>query len=264
MRLSDVLGAAQRWSGFTARTVGYATVSIALGPLTPDRKASLWATREWCRSAARGLNIVSRFTGLENIPPAPYVYCCNPPSLLDILVLGGQLPGDYRWAAKRELQHVPFLGWHLWLAGHVFVDRRGGRTTAAQTAAKFEAVLAAGKPLLLFPEGTRSPDGVLQPFKKGGFFAAVRANVPVVPIAIDGTHELMHKGAADAREDESHVVRVRVGRPILPVVEGTDEARAGDLRDRSYVAVYRLLESIGGKLPQRPAVDLGAFAPDPS
>src|SRR5690606_37865689 len=118
--------ATRQWVPFVARTVGFGTVSLTLGPLTRGHGASLWAMRRWCQSSARGLNISVLASGLENVPQGgPYVYCSNHQSLLDILVLGSVLPGDYKWAAKRELMKIPFLGWHLQLAGHVPVDRGG-------------------------------------------------------------------------------------------------------------------------------------------
>src|SRR5262249_7822847 len=154
---------------------------------------------------------------LENVPQeSAFVYCSNHQSLLDILVLGSVLPGDFKWAAKRSLMKIPFLGWHLQLAGHVPVDRSSGSRAAAEVIGRFEQVLRRGLPLLVFPEGTRSEDGVLRSFKNGGFYAAVRAGVPVVPVALDGTHVLMKKHAIDTGDGTMRTVRVRVGPPVHP------------------------------------------------
>src|SRR4051812_7943418 len=130
MDLASAFRATRQWVPFGARTIGYGTISLTLGPFTRDHTASLWAMRNWCRSSARGLKIQVEVSGLENVPPAPFVYCSNHQSLLDILVLGGALTGDFKWAAKRELMKIPFLGWHLRLAGHVPVDRGGGGRAA--------------------------------------------------------------------------------------------------------------------------------------
>src|SRR5512139_2626014 len=112
MQLRDAIRAARQWVPFTARTVGYGTISLTLGPLTKDHRASLWAMKRWCQSSARGLHIEVEVTGLENVPAdGAYVYASNHQSLLDVLVLGAALPGDYKWAAKRELLNIPFLGW---------------------------------------------------------------------------------------------------------------------------------------------------------
>src|SRR5262249_9687576 len=153
-------------------------------------------------------------------------------------VLGGVLPGDFKWAAKRSLMKIPFLGWHLQLAGHVPVDRRSGARAAAEVITRFEQVLKEGKPLLVFPEGTRSEDGLVRSFKNGGFYAAVRAGVPCIPIALEGTHRLMKKHAHDTGDGRTpRNVRVRIGDPIYPSKEGREGQRVADLRDRTHAAV---------------------------
>jgi 1-acyl-sn-glycerol-3-phosphate acyltransferase len=261
MDLQSAIRATRQWVPFSARTIAYGTISITLGPLTRDRRASLWAMRRWCRSAARGLNIDVVADGFENVPPGAFVYCSNHQSLLDILVLGSVLPGDFKWAAKRSLMKIPFLGWHLRVAGHVPVDRSRGSRAAAEVIGRFETVLREGKPLLVFPEGTRSEDGILRSFKNGGFYAAVRAGVPVVPVALDGTHVLMKKHALDTGDGSMRTVKVRVGAPLHARAEGREGPRVADLRERAYGSVADLLRSLGGQVPdvplpsQEPSVD---------
>jgi len=245
--------ATRQWVPFAARTIAYGTVSLTLGPLTADRKASLWAMRRWCASSARALNIEVEVSGTENVPAAPFVYCSNHQSVLDILVLGAVLPGDYKWAAKRSLMKIPFLGWHLTLAGHVPVDRRSGSRGAAEVISRFEKTLTGGKPLLVFPEGTRSEDGLVRPFKNGGFYAAVRAGVPVVPVALEGTYRLMKKGALETGDGTTmRRVAVKVGAPIHPKKEGREAQRVADLRDRAFTAVRELHAAAGGYVPATP------------
>jgi 1-acyl-sn-glycerol-3-phosphate acyltransferase len=206
--------------------------------------------QHWCRSSARGLAIDVTGLDLENVPEPPFVYCSNHQSLLDVLVLGSVLPHDYKWAAKRSLMKIPFLGWHLRIAGHIPVDRGGGPRVAAEVIARFVEVLGAGKPLLVFPEGTRSEDGVLRGFKNGGFYAAVRAGVPVVPVALDRTHILMKKGAIDSGDGTMRHIRVKIGTPIHPRAEGKEAARVNDLRERSWRAVADLLVGMGGQVEE--------------
>lgn len=246
MDLQSAIRATRQWVPFTARTIAYGTVSLTFGPLTRDRRASLWAMQNWCRSSVRGLNIEVEASGLDNVPPAPFVYCTNHQSLLDILVLGSVLPGDYKWAAKRELMKIPFLGWHLRLAGHVPVDRGAGSRAAAQVIGRFEAVLKEGKPLLVFPEGTRSEDGLLRSFKNGSFYAALRAGAPVVPVALEGTHRLMKKGAIDSGDGTMRHVKIKIGPPLYPRAEGREGHRVTELRERTYASVKEMLLSMGG------------------
>ena len=250
MKVGQAWRAARQWVPFAARTAFYGSISLTAGPLTRDHRASLWAMRSWCRTSAKALGIDIVAEGEENVPTSsPFVYVTNHQSLLDILVLGSVLPGDYKWAAKRSLMKIPFLGWHLQLAGHVPVDRGLGSRAAADVIKRFEVVLSQGKPLLVFPEGTRSEDGMLRPFKNGGFHAAVRGKVAVVPVALEGTHHLMKKGAADTGElQRRRTVYVKIGKPILPLTEGKERVRVADLRDRSYRAVAELLRSLGGRI----------------
>jgi 1-acyl-sn-glycerol-3-phosphate acyltransferase len=257
MDIANAYRAARQWIPFSARTVGYGFLSLTCGPLTRDHRASLWAMRKWCQSSARGLNISVDATGLENAPEGAFVYCSNHQSVLDILVLGAVLPGDYKWAAKRELFKIPFLGWHLRLAGHVPVDRGAGARQASHVVARFDNVLCRGKPLLVFPEGTRSEDGIVRAFKTGGFYAAVRAGVPVVPVALEGTHRLMKKGAIDTGDGTMRLVRVHVGTPIYPANDGRESERVNQLKDQAHAEVLKLHGSIGGYVPAEPFSAVG-------
>jgi 1-acyl-sn-glycerol-3-phosphate acyltransferase len=231
----------RQWVPFGARTVGYGTVSLLAGPVTPNHRASAWAARRWSQASARGIGIRIDSAGLEHVPLGPCVYMSNHQSLLDILVLGAVLPGDFRWAAKRSLMNIPFLGWHLRLAGHVPVDRGGGKETAAAVVERFVHTLGAGKALLVFPEGTRSEDGELKSFKEGGFRAAVLAGAPIVPVALEGTYRLMGKHDADTgpiADRERRLVRVRVGEPISPPTDGTEQERVDALRERTRQTIF--------------------------
>ena len=203
--------------------------------------------RRWCQSSAKALDIEVIAEGLENVPQdSAFIYCSNHQSIVDVLVLGSALPGDYKWAAKRSLLKIPFLGWHLKLSGHVPVDRGSGSRAAAQVIQRFVEVLKEGKPLLVFPEGTRTETGSMRAFKNGAFHAAIRGDVPVVPVALQGTFDLMKRGARDTGADNHRVVRVVVGKPLYARKDGKEGLRVADLRDRTRAALAELLVSIGG------------------
>jgi 1-acyl-sn-glycerol-3-phosphate acyltransferase len=201
--------------------------------------------RAWSRSCLRFLRISIDLHGVENLPSGSYAYACNHQSLLDTLLLGATLPGDFKWAVKSSLMSIPFLGWHLRLAGHVRVDRGGDKRAAVSTVNRFAKILGEGKPLLVFPEGTRSKDGRIKPFKLGLFYAAVRAGVPVVPVALHGTGAAMAKGAADLAsaqggQRDMRRVYVRIGEPLAPSQGGAEPERASDLRDRTRAAILEM------------------------
>jgi 1-acyl-sn-glycerol-3-phosphate acyltransferase len=116
------------------------------------------------------------------------VYACNHISALDIPVLYHGLPFQFRIMAKRELFRYPFLGWHLRRSGQIPIDREKTRSSLSSLRQASETVRH-GMPVLVFPEGGRSASGQVQPFLGGAFFVAIRAGVPVVPMAIVGSYE---------------------------------------------------------------------------
>jgi len=249
----------RQWVPFGVRTVGWGTLSITGGPFTQGR-VSTWCAKQWSQSSARGLRIYIEATGQENVPEGGFVYASNHESLVDILVLGAALPGDFKWAAKRSVMNVPFLGWHLRLAGHVPVDRNKGKDAAVAVMEAFESVLRAEKPLLVFPEGTRTADGKLKAFKNGAFQAALTAGKPVVPVAINGTFTLMSRDSVDTgaiKERDDRLVTVQIGKPLYPNIELDEDACVIDLRDRTRAAVVDMLRATSSaRTAAKPALPL--------
>jgi 1-acyl-sn-glycerol-3-phosphate acyltransferase len=154
-----------------------------------------------------------RVDGREKLPwRGPAVLVANHLSLLDILVLYG-LFRPFKWVAKAELFKIPFVGWNMRLNDYVPV-LRGDRESVRKMMAHCREHLARGTPILIFPEGTRSQDGHLQPFKDGAFRLALDAGVPVIPIAVTGTADALPKHGLVLRQWMS--ARVRVLDPIEP------------------------------------------------
>ena len=152
-----------------------------------------------------------RIVGLEHIDPAqPAVYAANHLSALDIPVLYAALPGQFRIMAKKELFRYPFLGWHLKRSGQIPIVF-GDPHASVGSLKRAGRALRQGLPLMVFPEGGRSPDGRLQPFLGGAFFAAIAEQVPVIPIAIVGTYELLPMNSFHALPGPVDVV---IGQPI--------------------------------------------------
>jgi 1-acyl-sn-glycerol-3-phosphate acyltransferase len=134
----------------------------------------------------------------------------NHASLIDIPALFAYLPYPFWIMAKRGLFWVPFMGWHLATAGHFPIDRGDARKTARSVRKVIEGVQR-GKSLAVFPEGTRTRDGRLQAFKSGAFKVAIKAGVPIVPVAIRGTFELLPRTTLAPRPGRVDVV---IGAPI--------------------------------------------------
>jgi 1-acyl-sn-glycerol-3-phosphate acyltransferase len=244
----------RQWVPFGTRTIGWGVLSITVGPLTGGA-ASTWAAKKWSQSSAKGLRIYIESIGEENVPEGGFVYASNHESLIDILVLGAALPGDFKWAAKRSVMNIPFLGWHLRLAGHVPVDRNQGKDAALAVTEAFERVLRNDQALLVFPEGTRTEDGKLRPFKNGAFQAAVLTGKPVVPVALRGTFSLMSRDEVDtggSKNREDRLVTVQIGKPLYPNMELDETDSVADLRDRTRASVSAMLAALS------PSEDVGA------
>ncbi len=195
--------------------------------------------RLWAKIMTRIAGIRVRVTGMENIDPqATYVFAGNHCSQLDIYSFQGYFPHDFRWIAKKELFDVPILGTAMRKVGFISIDRARGRKAleSLNLAAKR---ISAGSSVLIFPEGTRSRDGKLQPFKAGAILLAIRSGVPVVPIAFNNTSRLLPKGKLLPAPGE---IVIRIGKPI-PTAQFTPrdkQALAAILHDK----VAQLLDPI--------------------
>ena len=171
--------------------------------------------------------------GRERIPwRGPAVVVANHLSLLDILVLYG-LFRPYKWVSKASIFRIPFIGWNMRLNGYVGL-KRGDRESIKRMMAQCRAHLAAGSPVLIFPEGTRSPDGRLQPFKDGAFKLACEAGCPVIPVAITGTERGLPKHGVMLRDRMAAAVEVLA--PIHPADVGGDPDRLREAVRAALVA----------------------------
>ena len=174
--------------------------------LTGDPGFMYRTSMRYCRFIVRLLGVRVRVEGLENLPPGAFVLAANHASNLDPPILLSSLPRRASIFAKRELFRVPIFATGMRAARFIPVDRGGMKATAGLATAV--ALLKGGLPLAIFPEGTRSPDGRLRPFKKGAFAIAIEAGVPIVPVAIAGTHRLLRRGDSTIRPGE---VTLRLG-----------------------------------------------------
>ena len=165
-----------------------------------------------------------------------YVVACNHQSMWDIIVVYGFLDLDLKWVMKAELRKVPAIGLGCEKAGHIFVDRRN-HAQAAQAINQALERLGDGIGILFFPEGTRSVDGRLLPFKKGAFHTAIEQQIPVLPVTVSGTREIL----------PNKTLRVFPGRARL-VIHPAIETRGMGHEDLG-ILMERTRESIASALP---------------
>ena len=153
-------------------------------------------------------------------PPGAYVYAANHQSIYDIPILFWAIPRQLRIIAKASLGRIPFLGWHLRLAGHLLVDRD---KPGAGILKRMRALVAEHASLIVFPEGTRSADGKVGRFKGGVFLLAIEHGLPIVPVSVQGSREVMLKGRLMVKPGR---VVVTLHEPVSTAGLTRDHARA--------------------------------------
>ncbi len=152
-----------------------------------------------------------KIKGLGNIPKnKPAIFVSNHGSYFDVPIYLAYLPGSFRFIVKRELIRTPFIGGYIRLSGHMSIDRSGGMS-AHKTLSKAKELLEKGTSIIVFPEGTRTPDGSLGKFKRGSLIIAFETGAPIIPIAISGSHKVMPKGSFLLYPGE---IKINIGKPI--------------------------------------------------
>jgi 1-acyl-sn-glycerol-3-phosphate acyltransferase len=226
-------------------TVPAAFLIVLLGLFDRHGTCAYGISRLWAWMVLAIGGVVVKVNGLSRIDPKrQYVFMVNHQSNIDIPVLMQSLPAfQLRWVAKRELLWVPLFGWAMWAAKHITVDR-SNRFDALGGLKKARERMKSGVSLVFFPEGTRSSDGNLLPFKRGGFLLAVKTQTPIVPITISGSGTILTKGDWRVRRGK---IEVTISAPV-----SVEDYRPGTLRALS-TQVQELIEK-----PLRATSQLGA------
>jgi 1-acyl-sn-glycerol-3-phosphate acyltransferase len=198
-------------------------VIILVGLFDPYGKHVYGVSRFWTWMVLGIGGVSLKVHGLNHLDTKQqYVFMVNHQSNIDIPVLVQSLPAfQLRWIAKKELLWIPLFGWAMWAAKHIVVDR-SARADALGVLKKARQQIARGISVVVFPEGTRSNDGRLLPFKRGGFLLAVKTKTPIVPVTINGSGRILPKGDWRIRRGE---IEVTVGEPI-----GVENYRPGTVR----------------------------------
>ena len=184
--------------------------------VNPHKVAGIWA-----RCILFGSRIKVRIRGLSNIESSQsYIFMLNHQSFYDIPVILGCLPVQFRWLAKHELFKIPLFGIAMRRAGYISINRTD-RRSAFQSLKIAALIIRSGVPVVIFPEGTRSPDGRILPFKKGGFVLAIQSQVPIVPVIIQGTSAILTKKQIKITPGE---VSIQVCAPI-PTTDYTTKTK---------------------------------------
>ena len=193
-------------------TIFFGTISLIVSFFDRTGAVQIRVARAWARTLLRVSGVRVHVEGLEHIDPAAsYVFIANHLSYMDTPVVLAHIPAQFRFLAKRGLFQIPFLGQHLSRAGHIPVPREDPRASVKTMQRAAETIQSKKVSLLIFPEGGRSHDGAMGPFKEGGAYIAIRAGVPVVPVAIVGTRAVLPYGAGIVKPGS---VTLRILEPI--------------------------------------------------
>jgi 1-acyl-sn-glycerol-3-phosphate acyltransferase len=203
-------------------TLACATAAVVAALVDRSGRTTRAIGGVWSRALLRLAGVQVETKGTENLPAGPALFAANHSSALDILLVFGHLPVDFRIVYKRSLSLVPLLGWAIWLGGHVPIDR-GNAFKARRSLDAAARRIRSGTSVVVFPEGTRSPDGTVRRFKRGSFSLAIEAGVPVVPVSLVGVKSVVPHGLWSVRPG-----RVRaVLHPRVPVEgRGADDVES--------------------------------------
>ena len=193
-------------------TIVFGSISFFVSFFDSTGNVQISLARVWARTILFVSGVRVTAEGLAKIDLAkPYLIVSNHASYMDTPVILTYIPLRFRFMAKEELFKIPFLGSHLLRAGHIPVPRQDPRAAVRTMATAAGNIRDKGISLLIFPEGGRTHDGQLQPFKEGAAYIAIKAGAPIVPVGISGTRAVIPIGSGIVRPGR---VRLRVGDPI--------------------------------------------------
>ena len=176
---------------FFLATGFFGTLALLASLVAKTGRTQHRIARIWARTCLRVSGSRLTINGAENLTKNPVaVYAANHTSYMDTPVVFSALPFQFRILAKKELWSMPFIGWYLNRSGQIPIDTENGRAALSSLSAGVKA-LRMGMPLFVFPEGSRTPNGDLQAFLSGAAFLAIRAQVPLVPVALSGVYDLL-------------------------------------------------------------------------
>lgn len=224
-------------------TIFFGSISLLVSFFDSTGTVQIKVARIWARTLLAVSGVRVQVEGLQHIDPnGGYVFISNHASYMDTPVALANIPVQFRFLAKRGLFQIPFLGTHLSRAGHIPVPREDPRAAVKTMQVAAETIRQKKISLLIFPEGGRSRDGVLRPFKEGGVYIAIKAGVPIVPMVIIGSREILPYGGGIVQPGS---VRLRILEPIETA--GLSLKDRGALTERLRDVILRELDSQAAK-----------------
>lgn len=222
-------------AGFIPLTILFSVSAIVSTLFDSSGRAYALHARLWARLGLAMNRVSVTLAGTEHLPDGPVIFMSNHQSNFDILALLAAMPRQIHWIAKKELFDIPLFGPSMRRGGYIPLDRGDGRK-ALQSMDEAAATIHQGKSVVLFPEGTRSPDGSLLPFKRGGFILARKAAVPVIPVTINGSGRINPAGQIRLYSGDIHIT-------LHPPIAVPPELRRSEAESWMMEAVRGSIES---------------------
>jgi len=214
----------------------FGCLSLLASCVEEDGRVQHEMARRWGRASLWAAGARSTVIGRENVLPLA-IYTSNHTSFMDTPLVFSSLPFQFRILAKQSLWKWPFIGWHLNRSGQIPVDEESGSGSIAGLNRAIR-VLKSGMPLFIFPEGGRTEDGEMQPFMRGPAYMSIRARVPLIPMALIGTYELL---PIHTHHFRPRAVKLVIGEPIDPA--GYTIRQVDELTAKLHVEILRLYQS---------------------
>lgn len=214
-------------------TVIAATVTIIGSALGMGRTFGYWPGHIWARVFCILSLVRVRVVGADRVEKnKSYVFVANHQGAYDIFAIYGYLGHQFRWMMKKGLEKIPLVGYSCRVSGHIYVDNSSPAAVRA-TMAEAEKRLSGGMSVVVFPEGSRTPDGKMHAFRRGAFALAMEFGLPVVPVTIDGAYSVMPR---QAMLPHYGTITLTIHQPIYPDGEGRHDLAQLMERSRASIA----------------------------
>ena len=215
------------WAVLATAVIG--AISAGLSFLDKTGNKSHLGGRIWGESIIDVSGITVKVNGMHNITPGKsYIYMPNHQSNFDIPILMARLKVQFRWLAKAELFHIPFFGFVIKSIGCISIDR-SNREKAIKSLKQAAETIRNGTSVVIFPEGTRSKDGSILPFKKGGIMLSITAGIPIIPVVITGTNQIMPKNK----------LNIKPGPVVIDILEPVETASYTGRNKEELISLIR-------------------------
>lgn len=225
-------------TGIILDTIILGLIYIFLSPIDFKGRIFEFLSRNWSKIILFISGVKVKIIGIENINKnQSYIVVSNHQSLFDIPVVIANLPLSIRMIAKKGLFMIPIFGWAIYIAGHISIERGNGKKAKRSLEKALEKIRKRRFSIVVYPEGTRSPDGEVKEFGKGAFRLAFDSKLPILPVSIKGSRMILPKGSLKINKGE---IKIIIGKPII--TENIEKRELNILKDKVRNGIIKNME----------------------